>query len=142
MKALQTVNKSRRGFTLVELIVVVLVLGIVAAVAAPKMFDTAGEARQSSSTASLSVLRNAIQLHLANIGDYPGDAGDESDLKADLQPFLQGPFPINQHADAAGDGTVRIQTTGAALSASGDQDWAYDNTTGEIILNTSGFDTL
>ncbi len=132
----------RKGFTLVELVVVVLVLGIIAATAAPKMFNTAGDARENSTLTSLAVIRDAIDLHRAQVGVYPGDSGTEADLKTDLEPFLRGPFPLNQIPDAAHDGTIRVTTTGTALSASGTQDWAYDNTTGEFIINTSGFDNL
>ena len=142
MKTSPLPQPIRKGFTLVELVVVVLVLGIIAATAAPKMFNTAGDARENSTTTSLAVVRDAIELHRAQVGAYPGDSGTEADLQADLVPFLRGPFPFNQLPAAAHDATVRVTTTGTALSASGAQDWAYDNVSGEFIINTTGFDTL
>lgn len=133
---------ARKGFTLVELVVVILVLGIIAAIAAPKMFDTAGDARTNSTIQSLTVIRNAVELHRAQNGAYPGDAGTEVDFKSDLASFLQGPFPKNPLTAAAGDRSVSVQTTGVALAAGGAQDWKYDNVTGEFIINTTGFDTF
>lgn len=126
-------KRCRAGFTLVELVIVVLILGILAAVAAPKMFDTAGDARTNSTRHSLMVVRDAIQLYRAQNNALPGDGGTEADLKADLVPFLNGPFPTASVGNT-GD-TVRVQTSGAALSASGTESWAYDNTTGELIVN-------
>ena len=94
---------ARKGFTLVELVVVILVLGIIAAIAAPRFFDTAGVARTNSTTASLAIIRDAIELHLAQNGAYPGDAGSETDFKSDMEAFLKGPFPSNPLAAAASD---------------------------------------
>jgi general secretion pathway protein G len=140
--AVRSGNRSRRrGFTLVELVVVVLVLGIIAAVAAPKMFDTAGDARKGGTTQSLAVVRSAIELYYAKNGAYPGEGGD-ADLKTDLKPFIRGAFPKNQLSGATGDASVTVQTTGTALSVGGTSDWKYDSTTGEFIINTSGFETL
>ena len=142
MKRSHTQSPKRRGFTLVELVVVVLVLGIIASVAAPKMFDTAGDARTNGTHQSLAVIRDAIELHRAQNGTYPGNAGTDADFKADLKPFIKGGFPKNQITAAANDGTVAVQTAGTALSAGGAQDWKYDNTTGEFIINTTGYDSL
>lgn len=123
----------RRAFTLVELVIVILILGILAAVAAPRMFDTAGNAKTSATRHSLTVLRDAIQLYRASNGTLPGEAGTEADLKTDLATMLNGPFPRAEVGNL-GD-TVRIQTSGSALSVSGAQSWAYDNVSGELILN-------
>lgn len=124
---------SRRGFTLVELVIVILILGILAAVAAPRMFDTATNARMNATRHSLSVVRDAIQLFRAQNGALPGELGTEADLKADIATMLNGPFPQAEVGNT-GD-TVRIQTSGAALGPSGAQSWAYDNTSGQFIVN-------
>ncbi|MFN0195849.1 MAG: type II secretion system protein [Planctomycetaceae bacterium] len=132
---------NRKGFTLVELVVVILVMGIVAAVAAPKMFSAAGDARTNTTKQSLTVIRNAIQLYRAQTGVLPGEAGSEADLKADLGPYLQGPFPTNQIPEAANDASISVVTAGTPLTVSGAQDWKYDNVTGECIINTTGLGT-
>lgn len=125
--------RRRRGFTLIELVVVVLIIGILAAVAAPKMFDTAGDARLSSARQSLTVLRDAVELYRSQNGSYPGP--DETGLKTALKTFLRGPFPTcpigNQNA------SVAVFSTGNPLTVSGTQGWAYDTVSGEFIINSA-----
>lgn len=130
---MQNARNRNSAFTLVELVIVVLILGILAAVAAPRMFDTAGDARTNATRHSLTVVRDAIQLYRAQNNALPGEAGTEADLIADLATMLNGPFPQCSVGNVGA--TVRIQTSGAALSASGTESWAYDNTTGDFIVN-------
>ena len=54
--------------------------------------------------------------------------------------MINGPFPVNQITAAANDASLAVVTAGNPLSAGGAQDWKYDNTTGEIIINTAGYD--
>jgi len=140
MKTTTKCNRNaRRGFTLIELVIVVLIIGILAAIAAPKMFDTTTETRENSTRQSLSVVRDAIELYKARNGAYPGEAGTEADLKEDLKDFLQGPFP---RAEVGNPGeTVAIQTSGEDLTASGSESWAYDNVSGDFIINHSSYET-
>lgn len=133
-------KRSRSGFTLIELVVVVLVMGILAAVAAPKMFDTATNAKVNTARHSLSVLRDAIELHRAQNGTYPGDSGTGTDLADDLKPFLKGPFPKVQISGATGDGSVKYETP--VGTADGTSDWLYDKATGTIIINETGYADL
>lgn len=125
--------RRSRGFTLVELVIVILILGILAAVAAPRMFDTATNARTNATRHSLSVVRDSIQLYRAQNGALPGELGTEADLKADLATMLNGSFPRAEVGNA-GD-TIRVQTSGAALTATGAQSWAYDSVSGQFVVN-------
>lgn len=126
-------NKNRSGFTLVELVIVVLVLGIITAVAAPRMFDTAGDARISATRQSLSVLRSAIELSRAENGAYPADP-----LQTTLLPFLQGSFSAPQVGTNADDATVLASSADPLVAVTaGGEGWIYNPTTGEIRVNTT-----
>lgn len=133
MKNLNVSQMYRTGFTLVEIVVVVLIVGILAAVAAPRWYDSSGDSRISATQQSLTTIRNAIELHRATLGGLPGDDGTEADFKNDLGPFLQSPFPSSQHGMLGS--AVRVQTTGSDLTVNGGQAWAYDNASGAFMLN-------
>lgn len=130
-------KQVRRGFTLVELVVVVLILGIIAAVASPSMFDAAGDARDSAGHQSLVVIRDAIQLYRAQNNALPGEAGTEADLKSDLDSYINGPFPTLEIGNSGN--SIRVSTAGTPLTVTGTESWAYDNVSGEIIINHSSY---
>lgn len=124
----------RSAFTLIELVIVVLVLGIIAAIAAPKMFDTATNAREAASRQSLTVVRGAVELYRAQTGAYPSAAS----ITTDLRPYLQGPFPAPQVGANAGNATVVASTQNPIATAeSGTDGWAYNATTGEVRINAA-----
>ncbi len=126
--------KKRQGFTLVELVVVVMILGILAAVAAPKLLGTSGTATDNGLRQTLSVVRDAIERYAAEKGgDFPGT--DEPTFKAAIAPYLRGAFPTCPVG--AKDATVAVGTTSTVAGA---QSWRYNTTTGEFIVNSTTTD--
>lgn len=123
-------STQRHAFTLVELVIVVLVLGIIAAAAAPKLFDTANDARDNSTRHSLVVLRNALELYRATNAVYP----DGADMATELVPFLQGPFPSVQGGNNP-NANIAASTDEPINAPAGAQGWIYNETTGEIRVN-------
>lgn len=70
--AVQSAQRRRaRGFTLIEVLVVVVILGILAAVVVPKFFDKPGEARQARAKADINALVTALNLYRLDNYVYP-----------------------------------------------------------------------
>lgn len=57
--------KSNKGFTLIELVVIIVVLGILAAVAIPKLFTVTEEAEKASVATMVSNLESALSIYVA-----------------------------------------------------------------------------
>ena len=61
----ENLKKSRKGgFTLVELMVVVAVIAILAAIAMPQFLSAADKARNAKETADIQIIKNATQLYM------------------------------------------------------------------------------
>jgi len=143
-----THSKKRKGFTLVELVIVVLILGILAAVAAPKLLNTSATAIDNSVKVTLDTVRDAIELYAADHAALPGQPTGEVDLEGNpisgdlagaLEPYIRGPFPgcpVGEPTDPTGivitTGPDRL--TGVEAPTEG---WKYNSDTGEFIINSS-----
>jgi general secretion pathway protein G len=128
--------RKHKGFTLVELVVVVMILGILAAVAAPKLLGTSKSATEQSLKQTLAVVRDAIERYAAdNGGNLPGEANTELDFKTDLKDYLRGEFPKCPVGKM--DAQIKITTTDDEIAgeASPTKGWHYCSANGQFICN-------
>ena len=65
-----------RGFTLIELIVVIAPIAVLAAVVAPNLLGKAGEANRKAAAVQIEKISNAIELYKLETGTYPEEMVD------------------------------------------------------------------
>ncbi len=69
----QTIKRNlQKGFTLVELLIVVIILAILAAIVVPQFSASTDDAKLATLDTNLSVLRSSIELYKAQHTNYPG----------------------------------------------------------------------
>ena len=66
-------NKRRKGFTLVELLVVIVIISMLAALVAPNVFRHLGKAKRDLCPAKMSLIEQALQSFYLDCGRFPDD---------------------------------------------------------------------
>jgi general secretion pathway protein G len=100
--------RSSRGFTLIEILLVVLILGLIAAIVVAGFINIQDDAEASATRSQLQMLREQIQLYRFNESAYPADLTS-----------LVSTGQIGEVPEHPGDG-----------------DWNYDASTG-VLLSTA-----
>jgi general secretion pathway protein G len=135
-------NSIKRGFTLVEILIVVIILGILAAIVIPQFTNASQDARKNSLTSQLQTIRSQIELYKLQHQDKLPDINDGAGAKWNILtqkttvlgavsstgsfgPYLQAD-PVNPLNTKKGV----IQGTGAAAPTGADTGWVYDYGTG------------
>jgi len=129
------VNHRRFAFTLVELVVVILILGILAGIAAPKLLNTSKTATDNGIRQTLSIVRDAIELYAADQAALPPCANATTSLQDALIPYIRGTFPASP-VGAKNNQVTATTTTPAAADGTPTTGWKYNTTTGEFICNS------
>jgi general secretion pathway protein G len=98
-------KKKHRGFTLIEILIVVVILGILAAIVIPQFTNASQEATESSIRSQLQTLRGQIELYrVRNAGDLPTKIDDLLAPPSGQAPYLtQEPVAPTNWAYVFGD---------------------------------------
>ncbi len=129
---------NQKGFTLIELVIIIVVLGILAAVAIPRYQDITSEAKEASARAALGALRSGITIFYANKAVTTGTATWPTLAQiAAVDTVMAQAIPKNpyQSDTNAPDSIVTGVTKGVVVGARGG--WAYKPSTGEVWPNTN-----
>ena len=135
-------NKTKKwgasGFTLIELMIVVAIIGILAAIAIPKFASLIRKSSEGASKGNLGAIRSALSIYYGDMeGQYPATVESLTSGGKYLSTIPSAKAP-NYHSDASG---ITYQTT-----SNDGAGWSYNNTNananqGTILVNCTHTDT-
>lgn len=88
----QRSNRRQSGFTLIEIMVVVIILGVLATFVVPKILDRPDQARVTKAQADIKAIEGALKLYRLDNGFYPSS---EQGLRALVEKPEISPIPRN-----------------------------------------------
>ena len=157
-------KKNQKGFTLIELMIVVAIIGILAAIALPKFADMLEKSREGATKGNLTAIRSAMNMYTADqAGAWPvimtdihtAGGTDVNFLKKyiDKVPAVKATAKNDVNGANAGQGPgqgslnidIPFQSTwGVAAGASNflpaGRGWRYDSLEGKIWVNSNLLD--
>lgn len=136
-------SRPNSGFTLIELIMVIVIISILAVVIVPQFASQSGKATKAATKANLEILRTAVEAFGAeNSGTYPSDFATDLVSSGGTVKFLRK-VPEEKWTPATTetpDPTPVDNITAADIASSDVGGWMYNAGTGEVRVNKTGVD--
>lgn len=127
-------NRASKAFTLVEILIVVVILGILAAIVIPQFTNASADAQVGNVETQLQTIRSQIELYrVRNNGQYPALAAGNSWEAAGLidANYLRTP-PVNPRT---GTSTIAMADGPVAVTYGSSEGWWFNAATGEFGCN-------
>lgn len=83
------INPKSHGFTMMELLIVIVILGLLASLVAPKFFNKLGTAERGVAATQMSAFETALDTYRLDIGQYPQSL---EELRKSDHPRWDGPY--------------------------------------------------
>lgn len=129
--------RVKRAFTLVEILIVVVILGILAAIIVPNMVSATDQASENATLTELQKLRNHLGVYFAREGTFPAvEEGDGTWGGLVSDGYLGAP-PVNAWVGMS-HGRGIVFGTGPDGVYQTDYGWIYDPSSGDVWAG--GFD--
>lgn len=123
---------GKKGFTLIEIVIVIVLLAILGAVAYPRYLDLRDDAHKSADQAVIGSWRAGVHIYFGKNKAFPAT---KDDLEACLDDVVPTGWTV---ADFDADGTCLITCNGLPSDTDSKQSWTYDSDDGSFTLVTGG----
>jgi general secretion pathway protein G len=141
-RRVRSTPRPRRGFTLVEILIVVVILGILAAIVIPQFSDASNTTRANTMLEHLRVVRTQIEMYYVQHNEtYPKltQMWDVLTEKTDVDGAINASGKFGPYLEREPRHQYTLSATIVAPDAGTANDgWEYDETTGRI--KAVGFD--
>ena len=131
----------KRGFTLIELIIVIVILGILASVAIPKFFDMSADAKKAACKSALASVRSAIAVYYAYTATPEGGGAATWPTLEQLTrqgTVLETPFPENPYSTGTTkNAVVAGRRAGRPVTGGTRGAWCYRADNGQFWADTA-----
>ena len=139
-------HRKEKGFTLIELMIVVAIIGILAALALPKFAQLVEKSREAATKGNLNAMRSSISIYYGDSeGIYPTYL--ETSALYLFSKFMEKVPPVKATHAGIGNGTSEspsgtdiIHTSDESITATG-IGWKYNSNTGRIFVNSAATDS-